>query len=364
MKVLITGVAGFIGSYLARALIWRGDDVVGIDNFIDYYPRECKEWNLDLINLAAGQNKQFITDLELPIVFEKLKSYFNKPISSTPGGFIFLGGDITNLEFLQKLFIEHQFDAVIHLAAMAGVPLSIKNPLSYVRVNVEGTTNLLKLTTEHQINKFLFASSSSVYGNREDNCVKEEDDVTKTASIYGATKVAGEVLCHSFNQCFGLKILVIRIFGPVYGPLQRPYGMFHQRAINYIHNNKTLQIYGRNGLNTAKDATYIDDEVDGFMACLDQDNAASKNYFEIFNLGTANPLPIKVWLDAVNKAYGKQVDLEIVDVDKSDVVSSADITKAKNILNYSPKVNLYEGVDRQVEVFKLMPKWYRELNGV
>ena len=100
------------------------------------------------------------------------------------------------------------------------------------------------------------------------------------------------------------------------------------------------------------------------MACLDHNNIVSKNNFEIFNLGTANPLPIKVWLDAVNKAYGKQVSLEIIDVDKSDVVSSADITKAKNILNYSPKIDLYEGIKRQVEIFKLMPKWYQELNEV
>jgi len=236
--------------------------------------------------------------------------------------------------------------------------------LSYVKVNVEGTTNLLKLTKEHQINKFIFASSSSVYGTREDRQVREDDNITKTSSVYGATKVAGEVLCHSFSQCFGMNIIVIRIFGPVYGPLQRPYGMLQQRAINYVHNNKTLQIYGKNGLDTAKDSTYIDDEIDGFIACLDYDNVASKNYFEIFNLGTANPLPIKVWLDAVNKAYGKQVDLEIIDVDQSDVVSSADITKAKNILNYSPKINFYEGINRQVEIFKLMPKWYQELNEV
>jgi len=358
MKVLITGAAGFIGSFLARTLLWRGDDVVGIDNFHDYYDRRCKEFNVDLVNMAGRHSVVFNSDEVVKPVYDTLAGHHGNQ-NEQRGSYTFITGDIVDFELLQKMFIEHKFDAVIHLGAMAGVPYSKKKPRLYSNVNVTGTVNLLELSKDHGVKKFLFASSSSVYGNREDRKVREEDDVLKAVSVYGATKVAGEVLCHSFYQMFGLSIGVIRIFGPIYGPLQRAYGMLHQRTINYVHNDKTLQIYGRYGLETAKDSTYIEDEIQGLVKALDTPFG-----FEIFNLGTSDPQPLRVWLDAVSKAHGKEIKMEIVDVDKADVTASADISKARNMLGYAPKFDQYEGVRRQVEVFNLMPEWYKTMERV
>lgn len=359
MKVLVTGAAGFIGSYVSRALLWRGDDVVGIDNFSSYYPRNCKEFNVDVVNLASNRKTQFFPYKTVLPVYEKMKSYFNGNFAKTPGHFSFYEVDITNFDAMQDLFAKEKFDAVVHLAAWAGVPISTKNPRLYTTVNVDGTVNLLNLAKDNGVEKFLFGSSSSVYGDRDDKKVEETDNVTSAVSIYGATKVAGEVLCHSANAIFGLKCVVIRIFGPIYGPLQRPKGMFMQRALNFVHNEKTINIYGKNGLNTAKDSTYIDDEVDGIILALDSDFN-----FEVYNIGTSDPQSIQDWLDAIAKHYGRDVKLEIGDKDVADVVSSADISKAKKVLGYKPKMKLDEAVKRQVEVFKLMPEWYQTMTDV
>lgn len=340
---------------MSKALLWRGDDVVGIDNFNDYYPRKCKEFNVDLVRLVSGDLSLTLDRSEVEPVFEKIAGYQEKTANAA-GSFAFFEADVVDYKSLEDIFSNVHFDAVVHLAAMTGVPLSTEKPQVYTQVNVDGTVNLLKLSVETGVKKFLFGSSSSVYGNREDKKVKEEDDVTKAVSIYGATKVAGEVLSHAYSQIFDVSVVVARIFGPIYGPLQRPYGMLHQRAINYLHNGKKLKICGKHGLETAKDATYIDDEVDGILKCLNHNCD-----FEIFNIGTSNPLPIKTWLDAIGKAYGKEAGYEVVDVDKADVVSSADISKARKVLGYNPRMDMYEGVKRQVEVFKLMPSWYQKM---
>jgi len=361
MNILVTGAAGFIGSYVSRALLWRGDNVIGLDNFNDYYPRNCKEFNVDLLNLTSQASSQFHSKELVEPVFNTISKFADGVYTknTTPGQFHFYEGDIVDYEFLQKIFSDHNIDAVIHMAAMAGVPYSTKMPRLYTNVNVDGTVNLLNLSKDSGVKKFVFASSSSVYGDREDKKVSETDDVSKAVSVYGASKVAGEVLAHAFHVIYGLPVVIDRIFGPIYGPLQRPYGMFHQRAINYLFNGKTIQIYGKKGLETAKDSTYIDDQVTGILKCLDCDYS-----FEVFNIGTSDPKPIKVWIDTIEKAFDQKLKLEIIDVDRADVASSADISKAKKMLNYDPHTDMYEGVKRQVEVFKMMPDWYKTMEKV
>ncbi len=359
MKVFVSGAAGFIGSYISRALVWRGDAVVGFDNFNNYYPKNCKEFNVDLINLSSGRKTQFFPAQTVEPIYEKIESFYDKPIQKERGYFSFVEGDITNHDFLEYLFEKEKFDAVIHLAAMAGVPLSTKNPRLYTSVNVDGTMNLLNVSKDTGVKKFVFGSSSSVYGNREDKKVTEEDNVMNAASPYGATKVAGEVLCHAASVVFGMNITIDRIFGPIYGPLQRPAGMLMQRAINFTHNNKKVQVYGRKGLDSAKDSTYIDDQVDGLLKCLDY-----QGHFDVFNIGTSDPQSMREWFGAIEKYMGKPVPYEIVEVDKGDVAASADISKAKKLLGYEPKATLDEAVKRQVEVFNLMPDWYQTLPNV
>jgi UDP-glucuronate 4-epimerase len=377
MKILVTGAAGFIGSHISRALVWRGDEVVGIDNFNDYYARKCKEFNINLIDLAANQSPTFTDDNDnesLNKVFAKLKKYAQIEDSGTTnleaktssvsdakesGRFKFYEVDITDYNKLKSLFEKERFDSIVHLAAMAGVPLSTKNPRLYTQVNVDGTVNLLELAKNNGVKKFVFGSSSSVYGNRDDKKVTETDDVTRAESPYGATKVAGEVICHAISKVFGINVVIVRIFGPIYGPLQRPYGMLMQRAINFVHNGKKVQIYGRKGLDSAKDSTYIDDQIEGILKCLD----FSTN-FDVFNIGTSDPKSINDWFQAISKNFGKEVEYEITESDKGDVASSSDISKAKKILNYEPKMNLDEGVRRQVEIFNLMPEWYKSMENV
>lgn len=357
MKVLITGGAGFIGSYVSRALIRRGDDVVGLDNFNEYYPRRCKEFNIDLVNMLVGQPTKTPID-ELQAVFEKMESYYPTQ-SGKKGSFKFYEADIIDLGKINEIFKDNKIDAVVHLAAWAGVPMSVEKPLIYTNVNVMGTMNLIEACRNFGVKKFVFGSSSSVYGNREDKKVSEQDDVMHAVSPYGATKVAGEVLCHAASAVYGINVAVDRIFGPIYGPIQRPYGMFMQRAINFAYNGKEIPIFGRKGLDTAKDSTYIDDQVNGIIKMLDYETK-----FDVFNIGTSDAQPIRLWIETIEKTLGIPVKYKVVEVDKGDVVSSSDISKAQKILGYQPKMNIEEGVKRQVEIFKLMPEWYKKLEGV
>ncbi|MBI2573139.1 GDP-mannose 4,6-dehydratase [Candidatus Woesearchaeota archaeon] len=360
MNILITGAAGFIGSHLARALIRRGHNVIGIDNFNFYYDRRCKEWNVNLTDLCAKHEPRFpITgeSKELNEVSFLLESYDVVDLLKR-GSFTFYEGDITNPAFIETVFSLQQFDVVIHLAAMAGVPYSSKMPALYTAVNIDGTSLLLEAVRRHRVAKFVFGSSSSVYGNREREQVDEKDALTPV-SVYGATKVAGEMLCRSYALTFGIQTVIIRIFGPIYGPLQRPHGMVQQRLINYAFNNKEFQVYGRNGLDTAKDSTYIDDEVDGFLRAIEYHGP-----FDVFNIGTAHPHPLRDWISIVQEICGKTIAVRSVDKDETDVIANANITKAQRLLGYAPRFNPREGIRRQIEVFKMMPKWYQELKEV
>ena len=357
MKILVTGGAGFIGSYISRALIKRGDDVVAIDNFQDYYPRVCKEFNLDLVNLAANQSVVFSKLEEIKPVYEKLSTYYPKN-TAKPGNFVFEEVDIVDFDKLKKVFEKHKPDAIIHLAAMAGVPLSIKEPRLYTKVNVDGSVNLLELSKDFGIKQFVFASTASAYGQK-DHKVKEEEGVSYPWSIYGATKSAVEAISHAFFKLFGINVAIARIFGPIYGPLQRPYGMLIQRVINYAHNSKTVKVFGIKGLETAKDFTYIDDLVNGMLLCMEKNVG-----YNAYNIGTSDAIPIKKWFEAVGEAMGKSVEYEIIEADRGDVATSADITKAKDVLGYQPQVDYKEGVRRQAEIFMLMPEWYKKMDNV
>lgn len=354
MKILVTGAAGFIGSYLTRELIRRGDDVIGIDNFNEYYPKECKDFNLDLIYLETQKpTKTYEKGIVEPI-YNKLLEFNNlKPLEKT-GEFSFKEIDIIDKNAIDALFENEKFDAVIHLAAMAGVPYSLKKPTLYSDVNVTGTVNLLEASAQNNVRKFVFGSSSSVYGGRTDVPFREEDDVSKPISAYAATKRMGELICYTYHHLYDLPIAVVRIFGPIYGPLQRFYGMAAQRFIKQVHQGKPMTIYGDGEM--ARDSTYIDDEVDGIIRSLD-----TKMKYEIINIGTGSPVTVNELAQFIIKYYGKGEKIHL-DKPKTEVpITYADISKAKSMLKYKPKVNFEEGIKRQVEVFKMMPGWYQDM---
>ena len=355
MKIFVTGAAGFIGSYVSRALVLRGDDVVGYDNFHSYYPRNCKEFNVDLTYLAAGRKTRFFPQQQIEPIYKKLDSIssFSKSDKKT-GYYEFVEGDIVNYDFLEYLFDKEKFDAVIHLAAMAGVPFSIRDPRLYTSVNLDGTTNLLNLSTLNNIKNFVFASSSSVYGNSDKVPFKENELENKPISPYAATKLAGEVLCHTFNYNFGLNISCLRFF-TVYGPLQRPYGMAIQRFVNYVFRDIPLTIFGDGSM--ARDYTYVEDTVKGILGALD-----NVQKYEIYNLGNSAPVTLNNLVKEIEAAVGKKAIITNVDRPSTEVnITFADITKANKMFGYKPTMDVSEGIKRQVEVYRMMPEWYRNL---
>ncbi len=354
MKILVTGAAGFIGSFLTRELLRRGDDVIGIDNFSDYYPRECKEFNLDIIYLEVDAPLQKYNKKDVEKIHNKLLEQRGLKKSSKTGTFTFYEGNIVDTEFIKEIFEKHKPDVVMHLAAMAGVPYSVKKPLLYSDVNVTGTINLLEQAKELKLKKFVFGSSSSVYGGRDNVPFHEDDDVSKPISTYAATKRMGELICYTYNHLYKIPIVNARIFGPIYGPLQRFYGMAAQRFIRQVYQNKPITIYGDGEM--GRDSTYIDDEVDGLIKCMDSDIN-----FDTINIGTGSPITVNELAKQVTTHFGKGV-ITHVDKPATEVpITYADMTKAKKLLGYEPKVSFAEGLKRQIEVFNMMPDWYKSM---
>lgn len=353
--VLVTGAAGFIGSYLARALLLRGDSVIGIDNFSDYYSRRAKEYNLDLTRAAAREKSEHTPASEIEKVAELFAGYYNWDEHGNVGEYRFFEGDIRNQKFLEKIFAENKPTHVVHLAAMAGVDLSVQEPHLYVDVNVLGSVNLLNMSRTATVNKFVFASSSSVYGEREQTPFKENDDVDQPVSPYAATKQMQEIMNYTFHYLYNMNIINTRIFGPIYGPLQRPYRMIQQRFINQTYHNQPMTIYG-DGKTGARDTTYIDDEIAGILMALDSDIE-----FDTVNIGSGRAVsPLEV-AESVKKLMGKG-EIIFEQRKKSEVpLTFADTTHAKKILGFEAQWEFEAGLSRQIEVYLNMPDWYKDL---
>ncbi len=354
--ILVTGGAGFIGSYVARKLLSRGDNVVLIDNFHEYYSRKAKEFNLDLTRLWCKKEVESIPKKEILSVFEKFKEYYDWESLKDFGELTFYEGDIRDTELLKKIFSEKKIDKVIHLAAMAGVDLSITEPHLYTDVNVLGTVALLDQCVENNVEKFVFGSSSSVYGSRNKVPFVEDDDTQKPFSPYAATKRMSEIMNYTYHELYGINIINARIFGPIYGPLQRPFRMINQRFINRAYHGEKLPIFG-DGKEGGRDTTYIDDEVDGLIKCLD-----CEINFDTVNIGSGKVVtPIEV-ANSVKKILGKG-EVEFIPRPKGEVpITYADVEKSKKLLGFSAKWDFEEGLKRQIEIFLLMPEWYKNMD--
>lgn len=353
MKILVTGGAGFIGSFLCRELLRRGNNVVAIDNFSNYYSKRAKTFNLDLTRLFADQKINSSDKEKVKEILDKLESYRNlKP--KKLGKFKFIKLDIRDKSGLEKLFKKEKFDKVVHLAAMAGVPYSLKKPLLYTNVNVDGTQSLLEASEKHKIKKFIFISSSSVYGETNQIPFKENQNTDNPISFYAATKRMGEIMCFTYNYLYKLPIIIIRMFGPVYGPLQRPYGMAAQRFIRQVDKNLPITVYGDGSMK--RDCTYIDDQVSGIIKALD-----SKINFETFNIGSGKPISViqmaKLTLKHFAKGQIKHAPTPLTEIS----ITYSSIEKSKKLLKFDSKIKYEEGLKRQIEIYKLMPQWYKNL---
>lgn len=337
MIYLVTGGSGFIGSHLIEKLLKEGHSVINIDNFDDFY-----DYKIKIKNTLASLEKNI--DFEFS---EKENDIQNLISISKSESYTLYFQDIRDKNGLEKIFQNHPIDLVIHLAALAGVRPSIERPLEYEEVNVRGTMNLWELCNQFNIKKFVCASSSSVYGNNEKTPFSETDNVDQPISPYAATKKSGEVLGHVYHSLYGIDIIQLRFF-TVYGPRQRPDLAIH-KFTKLISENKEIPFYGDG--NTARDYTYIDDIIDGILKSVDYLEKNSDIY-EIINLGESEVVTLSEMLSEIEKNLNKTAIRKILPLQPGDVQkTSADITKAKNLIGYNPTTNFQNGTKKFVEWF-------------
>ncbi|MCC6590948.1 MAG: GDP-mannose 4,6-dehydratase [Bryobacterales bacterium] len=309
MKILVTGGAGFIGSHLVQRLTAEGHTVSIIDDLNDFYSPAFKLENLDEIGLAGSER--------------------------------FHQGDICDATFVGTVFAQEQPDAVIHLAARAGVRPSLEDPLLYEHVNVRGTVTLLEACRHTGTRKFVFASSSSIYGIANQVPFSEEDLTNLPISPYAATKIAGEKLCFTWSHLYGLNVVCLRFF-TVYGPRQRP-DLAIRKFIERIDSGRTIPVFGDGG--TGRDYTFVADTVQGIVAALHHDTR-----FDVFNLGNSSPITLARLIEVIEDAVGKKAKIDRQPDQPGDVpITFADISKARRVLAYDPKTPIEQGIARFVE---------------
>jgi UDP-glucuronate 4-epimerase len=319
--VLVTGGAGFIGSHLCHRLLGRGDRVTVLDDFNDFYDPARKRENV------AGLERRGLID------------------PGAPGAFRLVEGDIRDEARVDRLFAEGGFDAVVHLAARAGVRPSLAQPVLYEEVNCVGTLRLLEAARRHGPAVFVFGSSSSVYGINEKVPFAEDDPVEQPISPYATTKRTGELLCYNYHHLYGFRTSCLRFF-TVYGPAQRPEMAIH-KFTDLLARGRAVPMFGDGS--SRRDYTFISDIIDGVEAALDAEPG-----FEILNLGGAETTALSELVEHIAEALGVEPRIDRLPEQPGDVpITYADVTKAGRLLGYSPKVPIREGIRRFVD-------WYNE----
>jgi UDP-glucuronate 4-epimerase len=321
--LLITGGAGFIGSNLCDYLLKSNHKIIIIDNFNDFYNPEIKRINIiEMKHLMKTNN---IPDDNLLIE----------------------EGDLLDINFLSKVFSSYKIDTIVHLAAMAGVLPSISNPFLYNEVNIHGTLNLLDLCHEFSIDKFIFASSSSVYGNNKKLPFTEADSVDFPISPYAATKKSGELLCHVYSHLYGINIACLRFF-TVYGPRQRP-DLAIYKFTELMLKEKQISIFGDG--TTERDYTYIDDIIQGIDKAITWLNTGTHKY-EIFNLGRSDTVMLRYMIERLESELGVTANIKYLPMQPGDVATTyANISKSKKILEYNPVTKFDDGISKFVKWF-------------
>lgn len=336
MKVLVTGAAGFIGFHVSKKLLQRGDDVVGIDNFNDYYDPALKEARAQLLADTAQQQA---------------------------GEFSLIHGNIADKNLIDQCFDTHQFDRVIHLAAQAGVRYSLENPLSYVESNITGFTNIIEACRYHKTPHLTYASTSSVYGANTVMPFSEQHGVDHPIQFYAATKRANELMAHSYSHLFNLPTTGLRFF-TVYGPWGRP-DMALFKFTKKIIEGEAIPVFNHG--NHTRDFTFVEDIAEGVIRSSDQiaepdPNWDSKNPspassyapFRIFNIGNNNPVKLIEYIHAIEKSLDKKAIMDLLPLQPGDVPDTyADSSALEKAVDYKPSVSVDDGVKQFVD-------WYRE----
>ena len=330
MKILVTGAAGFIGSSLIKRLARNTTNfIVGIDNVNSYYDVSLKYARLE----------------DLGIYMQEINGH-NMVSSHKFNNFFFAKIDIESFSDLEFLFIENKFDVVINLAAQAGVRYSMDNPRTYINSNIVGFFNVLDLCKANKIDRFIYASSSSVYGLTDKECFSEIDKTDTPISLYAVTKKSNELMAYSYSHLYGLTTIGLRFF-TVYGPWGRP-DMAPFIFSEAICNDKTIKVFNHG--NMKRDFTFIDDIVEGIETAVISRNFVNYN---IFNIGNSNPVNLLDFIRFLEKEFNKKVELDLCQIQPGDVVSTwADISELKRNLNYSPSTSIESGVKKFVNWYK------------
>jgi UDP-glucuronate 4-epimerase len=310
MRILVTGGAGFIGSHLVEKLLTSGHQVAILDDFNDFYDPRIKHANIATVAKSVTIHQV----------------------------------DLRDSASVRSLFHRQKFEAIAHLAARAGVRPSIQHPQLYYDTNVAGTLHLLEAARVTEVERFIFASSSSVYGVSKKIPFSEDQHLTQTLSPYGATKIASEFLCSTYSHLYKMRVVALRYF-TVYGPRQRPDLAIHQFT-RRINAGQPIDQFGDG--TTRRDYTYIDDIIQGTMTALDY----SGPLFDIFNLGESETVQLKDLISVIEDALGKKAKINRLPDQPGDMpLTCADISKAKKLLGYNPTIRLSDGLPRFIDWF-------------
>ncbi|HFQ61687.1 MAG TPA: NAD-dependent epimerase [Epsilonproteobacteria bacterium] len=346
MKILVTGTAGFIGYHLAKKLLERGDEVVGIDNINNYYD----------VNLKYGRLK------ELGILEDEIKEDTLVTSKSFPKH-KFMKLDLSDKERMNTLFEKEKFDAVCNLAAQAGVRYSLENPHAYIKSNVLGFLNILEGCRHHNVKNLAYASSSSVYGLNKSQPFKTSDKTEHQVSVYAATKKSNEMLAHTYSHLYGIQTTGLRFF-TVYGPWGRP-DMAPMLFTDAILNDRAIKVFNYGKM--SRDFTYIDDIVEGIIKVIDNPAKKNENWnakdpeiqsssapYHIYNIGNNAPVDLMEFIVTIENALGKVAEKNMLPMQPGDVESTyADTTELTQTFDYKPETSLGYGVSEFI-------KWYRD----
>ena len=349
-KILVTGTAGFIGFHLAKKLLDRGDEVVGLDNINDYYD----------VNLKYGRLKELgISREDIEQNNSPLKNY-NSTLYKKHS---FYKLDLADKDAMDELFKTQKFDAVMNLAAQAGVRYSLQNPHAYIQSNVVGFLNILEGCRNYGVKNLSYASSSSVYGLNESQPFKTTDKTEHQVSLYAATKKSNEMMAHTYAHLYGIQTTGLRFF-TVYGPWGRP-DMAPMLFTDAILNDRAIKVFNNGKM--SRDFTYIDDIVDGIIKVIDNpakpnakwdakkpEISSSSSPYKLYNIGNNAPLPLMTFIETIENALGKKAQKNFMPMQDGDVVSTyADVSGLIDDFGYKPDTQLKDGIEEFV-------KWYRE----
>ncbi len=335
MKILVTGTAGFIGFHLANRLLERGDEVVGIDSINDYYDVRLKYDRLAQTGIAQSAIE------------------YGKAVQSDKyGKYRFVKLNLEDREALQALFAAERFEAVVNLAAQAGVRYSLENPYAYIESNIVGFVNLLECARHNPVKHFVYASSSSVYGGNTKTPFSEEDRVDNPVSLYAATKKSNELIANVYAKLFGIPATGLRFF-TVYGPWGRP-DMAPMLFTKAISAGEPIKVF--NNGNLSRDFTYIDDIIEGVVRVIDKAPTVTDERpvpAEVYNIGCGHPMQLMDFIHTIETALGTKAQIQMMPMQQGDVYTTyADTTKLERDFGYRPHVALADGIARFVSWYK------------